>query len=241
MDLGNGYELTAQQVDIDGKQVWIDVSKDGKFLENNVFDLDNDKGYDVWTYDEDVGGEDDVVVMKVNVTSVFQGQTDSLAQIEGLWMIDWKDYIEIDSDDEREELERTQSSASTYLKYWNTDDISLDKDDTIHIADEMYFQTADNDTLRYYPYVEMTIEGGDVGTPDEGTPDVGTPDEGTPDEGTPDEGTPDVGTPDEGTPDEGTPDEGTPDEGTPDEDTPGFEAVLAIGGLLAVAYLVRRN
>jgi S-layer protein (TIGR01567 family) len=246
LDLGNGYELTAQQVDVDGKQVWMELTKDGDSVDDNIFDLDG-KSEEVWTYEEDVAGEDDVEVLKVKVTSVFQGQVDSLAQIEGLWMIDWGNTMEIDSDDERGELERTDSSSSDYLKYYNSDDISLDKDETIHIAEEMYFQTADNSTLRYYPFVEMTIEGEEPvidDTGDEEDETNVTDDETNETEDT----TGDV----EDTTNETEDTTGDVEDTTNETDTtgdgedegagiPGFEAVFAIAGLLAVAYLVRRN
>ena len=38
---------------------------------------------------DDIQDEDDVVVLKVHVNQVFQGAVDSIAQIDGLWLIDY--------------------------------------------------------------------------------------------------------------------------------------------------------
>jgi PGF-CTERM protein len=98
----------------------------------------------------------------------------------------------------------------------------------------MYFKVADTPSseLRYYPFVKLTIEGEQITQPDD--EDTETPvDEGT--EAPVDEGT-------EAPVDEGTeaPVDEPPVE-TPEKESPGFEAIFAVAGLLAVAYLVRRN
>jgi S-layer protein (TIGR01567 family) len=247
IDLGNGYELTAQQVDVDGEQVWMELTKDGEFVDDNIFDLAGETNNETWVYEaDDVLGEDDVPVLMVDVTAVFQGQVDSLAQIEGLWMVDWENAMEIESDDERGELEMS-TVGNDYLEYYNSDSITLSRDDTIDIAEDMKFLVADNNSLRYYPFVERTIEGEEPvidDTGDEEDETNVTDDETNETEDT----TGDV----EDTTNETEDTTGDVEDTTNETDTtgdgedegagiPGFEAVFAIAGLLAVAYLVRRN
>ena len=47
-----------------------------------------------------IQGEDNVPVLKVHVNQVFQGAVDSIAQIDGLWLIDYANAMKIESDDE---------------------------------------------------------------------------------------------------------------------------------------------
>ncbi|MDP2216004.1 MAG: PGF-CTERM sorting domain-containing protein, partial [Methanolobus sp.] len=101
----------------------------------------------------------------------------------------------------------------------------------ISIAQGMSFKVADDSTLRYYPFATLTIEGDGVTQPE-------TPVDETPVDETPGNETPVDETPVDETPVDETPE--TPVE-TPEEESPGFEAIFAIAGLLAVAYLVRRN
>jgi len=210
-DLGHGYELTAQQIDVEGDKVWMELSKDGEFVEDQVVDLTGETGSATWSYEEDVAGEDDVEVLRVRVTDVFQGQVDSLAVIEGVWMIDYMNVVEIEDDDTFGELE-VQTAGNlgndVYgIMMWNDNSMTLDEDDTEEIAEGLAFRTADvesgSDTLRYYLYKEVTIEGEEPAEPTE-------------------------------------PEEPATNE-TEEPGIPGFEAVFAIAGLLAVAYLVRRN
>ncbi|RSD33610.1 MAG: hypothetical protein CI953_1459, partial [Methanohalophilus sp.] len=131
-DLGYGYELTAQQIDVEGDKVWMELSKDGEFIEDQVIDLTGETGSATWSYEEDVAGEDDVEVLRVRVTDVFQGQVDSLAVIEGVWMIDYMNVVEIEDDDTFGELE-VQTAGNlgndVYgIMMWNDNSMTLDED-----------------------------------------------------------------------------------------------------------------
>ena len=220
LDLPGGYELTAKQIDVDGNKVWMELSKDGEFIEDEVIDVSDlgkgDSGV-TWDYDLDVGDESDVIVFRVHVTNVFQGQVDSLAVIEGLWLIDYENILEIETSDEFKELEVKQVGGES-IKMFNSGTITLSKDKVTTLAEGMKLRTSDYSNvteMRFYPFVERTI--GDLSMPDPDEPDVDEPDVDEPDV------------------------PGGND--TPDEPggIPGFEAVFAVAGLLAVAYFVRRN
>ncbi|MDD3247004.1 MAG: S-layer protein domain-containing protein [Methanosarcina sp.] len=239
LDLGEGYSIEAKQVDVDGKKVWLELTKDGEFVDDEIISVDT--GTNTWEVElDDIQGEDNVVVLRVHVNQVFQGAVDSIAQIEGLWLIDYANAMTIESDDEFGELNNVNINGDT-LSITNDNTFTLTRDSDEEIGEGMYFKIADtaSSALRYYPYVEKTI--GDEGVVVTETP-TGTE---TPSDDNMTEAT----TPAEGvTPAEGevTATEGTNDTGetTTEEapaDTPGFGVVLGLVGLLAVVYLVRRN
>ena len=233
LDLGEGYALTPKQIDVDGNKVWLELTKDGAYVDDQVLTVTNtDVENSTWDYEEDdVGGEDDVVIMRAHVKEVFQGQVDSLAVIEGLWLISNEPMV-IESDDTFGELEVT-TIGDDFLELRNDGVMTLSKNKDIAIAGNMFFKVADADALRYYPYAEYTItgEGPTPETPE--TPETPvTPGEETP--VTPGEETP-------VTPGEETPEEPTNETPVEEPGTPGFEVIFAVAGLLAVAYLVRRN
>jgi S-layer protein (TIGR01567 family) len=238
LDLPGGYELTAKQIDVEGDKVWMELSKDGEFIEDEVVDVTD--GEATWDYDVDVGDQSDVIVFRCLVTDVFQGQVDSLAVVEGLWLIDYENILEIETSDEFKELE-VKEVGGKKIAMFNSGTITLSKDKEITLAEDFKLKTADNSTLRYYPFVERTIgDGPDITepvTPVEPEPpaadnqsDVVTPPTG--------EEQPPA---DEPAGDEPAGDEPAGDEPGDDNGIPGFEAVFAVAGLLAVAYLVRRN
>ncbi|MCM1987942.1 S-layer protein domain-containing protein, partial [Methanococcoides seepicolus] len=246
LDLGEGFALTPKQIDVEGDKVWLELTKDGKFLDDDVYDAtpgeDTNPDNKSWDYEAEVAGEDDIVVLRVHVNEVFQGQVDSLAIIEGIWLMS-DEAMEIEDDEEFGEMEVTTGAAD--LTLYNTDEISLDADDVIGLSNGMKIQTNDyssvggNDIdVRFYPFVEMTIEDEDGVTPEDVTPEDVTPEDVTPEDVTPEDVTPENVTPENVTPEDVTPVE---EDGDEDEDVPGFEAVFAIAGLLAVAFFVRRN
>jgi S-layer protein (TIGR01567 family) len=241
LELEGGYELTAKQIDVDGKKVWMELSKDGEFIEDEVVSLADDSEGETWTYErDDVAGEDDVVVFRANITDVFQGQVDSLAVVDGIWLMDFDNILEIESDDEFGEL-KVATIGDDYLLMDNDATISLTSDSEKTIAENMNFKVADNDTvLRYYPFVDVTIGESvaedDTADAEEETTEVveETPAENATEETTEvvEDTTTEMPTEEEDT---------TTTEETAEEDSPGFEAVFAVAGLLAVAYLVRRD
>ncbi|MGB9133111.1 MAG: S-layer protein domain-containing protein, partial [Methanosarcina sp.] len=182
---------------------------------------------------DDIQGEDDVVVLKVHVNQVFQGAVDSIAQIEGIWLIDYANAMKIESDDEFGNLDDVSISGDT-ITISNTDTFTLTRDSDQEIGQGMSFKVADTPSteLRYYPFVEKTL--GNETTPED---NVTTPEGNVT---TPEDNVTEI--PGEETPSETTT-EGTPAENntSTEPETPGFEVVPGIVGLLAVVYLVRRN
>ncbi len=155
LDLGQGYSLQAKQVDVDGKKVWLEFDKDGQYVDDQI--VATDTGDHVWTSELDkIQGEDNVPVLKVHVNQVFQGAVDSIAQIDGLWLIDYANAMKIESDDEFGKLNNVGINGPT-LTISNDDTFTLTRDSDQEIGQGLYFKIADSDALRYYPYVEKTI------------------------------------------------------------------------------------
>src|SRR5512145_2095267 len=115
LDLGEGYTIEAKQVDVDGEKVWLEFSKDGEYVDDEIISVAS--GTDnTWNVElDDIQGEDDVTVLKVHVNQVFQGAVDSIAQIEGIWLIDYANAIEIKSDDEFGDLNNVSINGATLV------------------------------------------------------------------------------------------------------------------------------
>jgi S-layer protein (TIGR01567 family) len=251
-DLGQGYALEAKQVDVDGKKVWLEFTKDGEYVDDQIVSTDTaskDSDSKVWTCEVDkIQGEDNVPVLKVRVNQVFQGAVDSIAQIDGVWLIDYANAMKIESDAEFGKLNKVSLSGPT-LNITNDDTMTLSRDSDVEIGQGMYFKVADTpvDQLRYYPYVEKTIGGGNVTTPTEEvnvtkpTENVSTTNAtgnvtGNVTETTTEENVTEV-TEENKT---AAPTEAankTEEKGK----TPGFGVIGGIVGLVAVIYFVRRN
>ncbi len=244
LDLGEGYVLEAKQVDVDGKKVWLEFTKDGEYVDDEIISVDT--GTNTWEVElDDIQDEDDVVVLRVHVNQVFQGAVDSIAQIEGLWLIDYANAMTIESDDEFGKLDNVKISGDT-INISNEDDFTLTMGSEVEIAKGMFFKIGDTpiDELRYFPFVVRVLGAENMTT-------ITTPGEGniteTPEENITEEGnvteTPEENVTEEPT-EEPTAGETEPVEGetTPaEEGTPGFGVAPGIAGLLAVIYFFRRK
>jgi S-layer protein (TIGR01567 family) len=157
LDLGQGYALEAKQVDVDGKKVWLEFTKDGQYVDDQI--VATDSGDHTWTSQLDkIQGEDNVNVLKVHVNQVFQGAVDSIAQIDGLWLIDYANAMKISTSDEFGKLNNVAINGPT-LTIDNKDTFTLTRDSDQEIGQGMYFKIADSDALRFYAYKQFTDPG----------------------------------------------------------------------------------
>ncbi len=231
-DLGEGYTLTAQSIDAKAtpRQAWLVLSKDGAKLDDKVIAQG-----EVYTYSmKSLSGETDVPIFVTFVDSVFAGQTSDMVQLKFTWLIS-SNVIEVKSGDK---FGVFKVDSETPLSLQSDGSISLSRDSTVDLAGNMKFKVSDSDPdVRFYPKVDYVI-GNVTPTP---TGNVTPPATNvTPGFTTPGATNVTVTIPPTVTTTGGV----TPGATTPTETkkpTPGFEAGIAIFGLVVVAYLVLRQ
>ncbi|MEZ5335162.1 MAG: S-layer protein domain-containing protein [Methanolobus sp.] len=144
--LPKGYEITPLMIDVDGEKVWIQFTKDGEFIEDEVIDVSDEE---MWTYDEDVAGENDVVVMKIKITDIIQQNNGyGTILIEGLWLIDFENVLEIKVDDDFGEMQVSEIGAG-HLEMTNPNTIELKRNSIVELTDKYSFMVADKDELEF--------------------------------------------------------------------------------------------
>jgi S-layer protein (TIGR01567 family) len=229
-DLGQNYSLQAKQVNIEGTKVWLELDKDGQHVADQIVQLAGDGS---WTYKASVLGLVDVPVLKIHINQVFQGTSDTIVQMDGLWFVDYANAMKISNNDEFGNLNAVSINGPT-LNIQNKDIFTLAKGSTKEIGQGMSFKVFDSDRLVYYPFVEQTL--GIIGnkttvttTTNATVPGVNASVNQTNVTTVSAENVP-------------VANETTAANATKEEKkTPGFGVVLGITGLLAVVYFVRRN
>lgn len=99
LDLGHGYNLTVKKVDVEGQRVWLEFTKDGQYVDDNIVSTDTVSN-SVWTCKLDqIQGEDGTPVLKVHVKRIYRNKTHRMAQINGIWLIDFKNSFTLKSGD----------------------------------------------------------------------------------------------------------------------------------------------
>ncbi|AKB76395.1 S-layer family duplication domain protein [Methanosarcina lacustris Z-7289] len=163
--LEEGYSLNIKEVDVNGNTVWVQLEKDGKVVDDQFITSGQD-----YIYETTLGKTENVPLIIVHFGTVFAGAETSAVFTQGIFQIS-DDYIEINNGDTFGEMEITGISESG-ITMKNNDDIGLGKDDTVDIMGDVKFKTANSDTLRFYPFVEVESGGKSskalkIGLPDE--------------------------------------------------------------------------
>lgn len=149
--LEEGYSLNILEVDINGESVWVQLEKDGEVVDDEFVTSGAD-----YIYETELGEAEEVPIIIVHFGTVFAGTETSAVFTEGIFQIS-DEYIEINSDDTFDEMEVTSVSESG-ITLKNEGDIGLGEDETIDVMGDIKFKTADNNTLRFYPFVEVETE-----------------------------------------------------------------------------------
>jgi S-layer protein (TIGR01567 family) len=143
-DLGKGYSLTVNQVDVEGDKVWFSLSKNGTEIESGIVNADGTVENQTFTATADFGDGKDQLYFITYVDSVFVSATDSVAVFKYTWLIDKDDILVIENGDEYQGFEVIETSEDGIVLE-NSDSITLDldKDKKNYFTDSWYFQTSD--------------------------------------------------------------------------------------------------
>jgi S-layer protein (TIGR01567 family) len=152
LELKEGYELKIIQLDIDGGQAQIELLKDGKSVDNDIVTSPDD-----YVYTEDLGKLDDVPLVVIHIDSVFAGTESDMLTINGIFQIS-DDFIPIDEGEDYDEMEIKSTTGYT-ITMENSDDIDLEEGEIVDIMGNLKFLVADDDTLRFALYEEITEPG----------------------------------------------------------------------------------
>ncbi|MDD5473045.1 MAG: S-layer protein domain-containing protein [Candidatus Methanoperedens sp.] len=233
-DIGDGWELIAQSIDAKAspRQVWLTLSYKGQKLDDKVVAQGK-----IYTYvEKSIAEESDVPMFVTKVDSVFAGADGDMAQLRFTWVVS-RNVTKIKSGETIGAFKvKDINQTGLRLELKNEKIITLDQNAVIDLIGNIKLKVADKaDVLRLYPKVDYEMASAKPATTSTITP-IATP---TIIETVATKAlsiTPTITS----TPAINTPAPPEP-RVTSTLEMPGFEAVFAISGLLAVAYLVLRK
>jgi S-layer protein (TIGR01567 family) len=253
LKLGEGYELAIKSIDIDGNKVYLELSKNGAVVDSKVVSPSKDGATELdKTYyykDPAVGEQKKLITVAVHFKNAFRGADSNLASIDGVWQIS-DTPLEVKADTQYGKMTiRSIDGTAGIITMDNKDNaITLSKNKDTEIMPGINIKTADNDTLRFFIYKPVTIEGTNATTtattvqtttnaPAENVTTTTVPSENATTTTTTTTAPAENVTTTKTTtaPAENNT---TTTTNTTKKTTPGFESIFALTGLLAVAYLV---
>ena len=150
--LEEGYELEIREVDKDGKKVLIDLNKNGEHIDTDFVGSNGD-----YTYKKDLGLNDEVAIIAVHLDDIFKGTETNAVFIDGVFQIS-DELSSINSSDTYGKMEITSISPEK-ITMKNYEEITLTKGDTFEVMGKLKLMVANNNTLRFAPFIEMSEPG----------------------------------------------------------------------------------
>lgn len=165
-DIGKGYSLTVNQVDVEGNKVWFSLSKNGTEIESGIVNADGTVESQTFTATADFGDGTDQLYFTTYVDSVFVSSLYSFAVFKYTWLIDKDDILIIENGDEYQGFEVIETSEDgIVLENSKSITLNLDKDIKNYFTDSWYFQTSDegkgstsSSGYVIYPATDIVVE-----------------------------------------------------------------------------------
>ena len=158
IELGENYIISLVQIDIDGDKAWLELTKNGVFVDDEIISVKNPTDYasKTWNYDKDFGSISNVVTLRIHIDDVVQSSTGTFVVIEGIWQIS-DNAMEIITDDVVGKLKVTGVGSAISMD--NSDSFVLSKNAQIDITNNLSFNVADSNELVFHMVKEYTAPG----------------------------------------------------------------------------------
>ena len=149
-DLGGGFTLVVDQIDLIDEEARFTLMKNGSELDNKTV-----SSGDVYAYTAEIGGESDVPVFSCYVDAVYGYGGTNRTWIKYAFLID-DGAMEIECGSKYGAMEVMTANASQIVLE-NDYSFNLGTSETKQIMGDLCFVIADDfDVIRFYPYVEHT-------------------------------------------------------------------------------------
>ncbi|MCZ7395472.1 MAG: S-layer protein domain-containing protein [Candidatus Methanoperedens sp.] len=157
-NFGEGYNLTVDALDtgVSPRQASLTLSKDGKTVDTKVVH----EG-EVYTYvEKNLQGESDFPLFVTYVNGIFTGAEgmSAVVQLRYTWLIS-ENVLEVKGGDQFGVFEVKDANENYLLLYNKDKQIDLSQNSVQPLYSDLKFKIADkDDALRFYPFVEQTIQ-----------------------------------------------------------------------------------
>jgi len=159
LSLDEGYELRIKQVDLNGNKVYLSLAKNGEEVDSKVVTPSADPADKAsnYMYKVDVGSTKDVPIVTAHVQSVFRSTESDLATVDAIFQI--SDSAESVEEGEVHGKMKVESLGDDGITMRNDGTISLGRDKTVEIMENLKIQIADNSNRLMAPIATKTGEG----------------------------------------------------------------------------------
>ncbi len=163
LNLKQGYQLAIKSIDVNGNKVYLELFKDGMAVGSKAISTRDgatlaDKTY--YYRPANVGAQIKLVTIAVHFKNAFRSAEQDLATVDGEWQIsDTPVEVKTNTDYGKMRIATVDSTNGIITMDNRDNQIPLNKNKNIDLLPSIGFRTADNATIRYYPYTIITEPG----------------------------------------------------------------------------------
>ncbi|MCE8426424.1 MAG: hypothetical protein J5U17_11685 [Candidatus Methanoperedens sp.] len=152
-NIGDGWNLKVMGIDASSspKRVRLVLSRDSNILDDKIIAQG-----EIYVFTEGLAGETNAPSFVTYIDTIFVSDSTSIVQLRYTWAIS-KNSIEINATDVFGNMEVVTADDDSIILNNKDRTISLSRNSTVNITDEIKFRVADSDILRFYPLVEYEI------------------------------------------------------------------------------------
>jgi S-layer protein (TIGR01567 family) len=168
LELDEGYNLSIESIDSDSKKVYLELSKNGKIVDNKIIQpsIENANiGDQTYYYKKDLGGIKGIVIIAVHFKNVFSSSHSNIATVDGIFQIsDTPTALTTGQQYNKMSIRLVDPTAMTITMDNKDNPITLTRNKDIALMDNIHIKTADQDDttasnpLRYYIYSNESCE-----------------------------------------------------------------------------------
>lgn len=163
LKLEEGYELAIKSISLDGNNVYLELSRNGKAVHTVIMHPSYDASAmadNTYIFKGDAGELKNVVLIAVHLKNAFRGKVQNLATVDGLWQLSGSP-ISVEEMTSFGKLTVSEITSGQISMDNRENPITLSRKKYLSLAGDIYLETADSDLLRYY--IVREISGGDIG------------------------------------------------------------------------------
>lgn len=161
-DLGQGYSLKLDQLDVDAGKAFVILYKDEEEVDSAVLDMEGTDDDRAFIVKDDFAGCEDVVYFVTYLDNTFRSTSKSFAIFKYTWLID-KDNVTIIEEGDEFGLFECREISENWINMSNNKRITLEINDKTYFTDDWYFKTSkagkgSNGGYLFYPAMNVVLE-----------------------------------------------------------------------------------
>ena len=153
LKLDEDYELAIRSIDIDGRKVYLELSKKGTVVDSKIISPSvghHTMSDETYYYRKTIGDQEDLIILGVHFKNAFRSSGTNIATVDGIWQIsDAACEVKPEMRYGKMRIKKVDSVNGVIVMDNKESSIGLGRDEKINLMGDIYIKTADADNSMF--------------------------------------------------------------------------------------------